>query len=85
MLGARVKQYRLKHGWSQGELAKRAGVPQPLLSYLESGRRDTVTTDVAKRLARTLGVSIDYLVGTWDEEEQAPAEAALPTPAGTRG
>jgi len=83
VLGARVKQCRLKHGWSQGELAKRAGVPQPLLSYLESGRRDTVTTDVAKRLARALGVSIDYLVGTWDEEEQAPA-AAVP-PVGARG
>jgi hypothetical protein len=46
---------------------------------LESGRRDTVTTDVAKRLARALGVGIDYLVGTRDngDEEVMPDESDL--------
>ena len=65
-----------------GGVGKACRGAQPLLSYLEAGRRDTVTTDVAKRLARTLGVSIDYLVGTWDEEEPAEVEAA---PADARG
>jgi DNA-binding transcriptional regulator YiaG len=34
---------------------------------------------VAKKLARALGVSIDYLVGTWEErdEERKPAAVAL--------
>jgi transcriptional regulator with XRE-family HTH domain len=78
MLGERVKKYRERHGWSQQELAKRAQVPQPVISRLESGIQDSMTTDLAKRLARTLGVSVDYLIGTWDEDEAPvpPAAAA---------
>jgi hypothetical protein len=29
-----------------------------------------VTTDTARRLARALGVSIDYLVSTWDDSSE---------------
>jgi len=76
MIGERIKQWRERYGWSQNELARRATVPQALISRLESGQRDTVTTDVAKRLARALGVGIDYLVGTWEDAE-AP-EAGVP-------
>lgn len=73
MLGARIKQARAQYDWSQLELAERASVPQPVISRLESGQRDTVTTDVAKRLARALGVSVDYLIGTWEDLEEAAA------------
>ena len=90
MIGERIRKYRKRHRWSQHELARRSHVPQALISRLESGRRDTVTTDVAKRLARALGVGIDYLVGTWDngEEEGTPdesePEASRLAPTGTR-
>jgi hypothetical protein len=37
-----------------------------------------MTLDTAKRLARVLGVSIDYLAGTWDEDEGEPHVAVSP-------
>jgi transcriptional regulator with XRE-family HTH domain len=75
VLGARIKKARTQLGWSQHELSRRASVPQPLLSQLESGQRDSITTDNAKRLARALGVGVDYLIGTW-EDDTAPVPAA---------
>jgi transcriptional regulator with XRE-family HTH domain len=74
MLGIRIKQSRERLGWSQNELARRAGVPQPLLSQLEAGQRHSMTTENAKRVARALGVGVDYLIGTW-EDETAPSPA----------
>jgi transcriptional regulator with XRE-family HTH domain len=54
-----------------------AGVRYATISELENGKRDAMNTDTAKALARALGVSIDYLVGTWDEEsERQPAALA---------
>jgi transcriptional regulator with XRE-family HTH domain len=47
-------------------------VRQALLSELESGKRNDTPTSVLRRLARTLGVSMDYLAGLYDDED-APA------------
>ena len=71
MIGDRIKAARLARGWSQTQLALEANVPQPVISRLESGGRDAVMLDVAKRLAIALGVSIDFLAGTWSELEKA--------------
>ncbi len=56
---------------------RQAGVRYATISELENEKRTTITTDTAKALARTLGVSIDYLVGTWEESEGEPEAAAL--------
>jgi transcriptional regulator with XRE-family HTH domain len=80
-LGDRLRAVRERKGLSQRELARQAGIRPATLSELESGVRQNMNTDTAKRLARTLGVSIDYLVGTWDEEEEddqpAPTHRAV--------
>ena len=68
-LGARIKRERERHGWSQNELSRQAHVRQALLSELESGKRNDTPTSVLRRLARTLGVSMDYLAGLYDEDE----------------
>jgi len=78
MIGERLRQCRARHEWSQHELARRADVPQALISRLEAGRRASVTTEVAKRLALALGTSIDYLVGTWDNAATPPPETGVP-------
>ena len=68
-LGERLKRAREKKGWSQRELARQAHVRYATISELENGIRTAMNTDTAKRIARALGVSVDYLIGTFEEEE----------------
>jgi transcriptional regulator with XRE-family HTH domain len=71
-LGQRIKALRDKRGLNQSELARRCAVAQATISRLESGDLQDVQTAIAKRLARVLGVSLDYLVGTYEDDEPAP-------------
>jgi transcriptional regulator with XRE-family HTH domain len=50
-----VYLWRIKQGLSQQELAARAGLPRPNLSYIEQGARD-VTLSTLRRLAEALGI-----------------------------
>lgn len=68
-MGARIKRERERHGWSQNELSRQAHVRQALLSELESGKRNDTPTSVLRRLARTLGVSMDFLAGLYEDED----------------
>lgn len=61
-LGQRVKKLRESRGWSQGELAKRAGVTRSAISTYEQGLR-TPSADVLCALAKTFGVPADRLLG----------------------
>jgi transcriptional regulator with XRE-family HTH domain len=58
---------------TQDQLAALSGVAQPIISRLEGGKESNPTLDIARRLARVLGVSIDYLVEAWDVEESPTA------------
>ena len=51
-----LKEWRTLKGWSQAELAKRAGVRQPTISDMETGIAKSVSFDVLDRLAGALGV-----------------------------
>ncbi len=74
-LGDRLKVLRHQRGWSQHELARRARVRQATIADLESGISRETRTDVARRLARALGVTVDYLVGMYEDEEAEDAFA----------
>jgi transcriptional regulator with XRE-family HTH domain len=76
-LGERLKRFRELAGWSQNELARRSGVPRPIVSELESGKQKGLKVDTARRLARALGVSLDMLVGMDPAEEEEPEPAAV--------
>jgi len=54
---------------SQRELAKVSGVPQATISRVLSGKIQSPTIDVLKKLARALGVTVDYLIMEQDLEE----------------
>jgi transcriptional regulator with XRE-family HTH domain len=69
MLGQRLKQCREWAGLSQNALAKKADVPRPTISELESGNQTGLTLDNAKKLAHALGVTIDFLAGPMGEKE----------------
>jgi len=71
--GERLHQFRELAKMSQSELAKRANIPQPIISAVESGRQKSVNLDTARRIARALGVTLDMLAGPEDEEDANPA------------
>jgi transcriptional regulator with XRE-family HTH domain len=69
-LGRRLREVRERKGLSLRELAKQAGIWYATISELENHKRTAMNTETAKALARGLGVSIDYLVGTFEEDEK---------------
>ena len=73
--GERLASKRHEKGWSQRELARQAGVSHTIVADVEKGARQAISTDAAKKLARALGVSVDYLIGTFEDEEEEIAAA----------
>lgn len=60
--GSALNQLRKARGWSQLALAKRAGLAQSAISYMEREQTRTVAPGVLARLAGVLGVSVGELV-----------------------
>ena len=58
--GQRVRQLRLKKGWSQEQLAEKAGRHWTYIGGIERGERN-VTLAVVSDIARALGVDIRAL------------------------
>lgn len=75
--GDRLQRFRENKGWTQRELAQKAGVSQPTIAYLESGRRSSVSLESARRIADALGISIDRLVGDSVIGDTDPEEESL--------
>ena len=67
-IGTRVRREREKRGWTVRELARRAAVSPGAVSKLEGGARLSPSMELGKRLAKALGVTLDYLAGMYDEE-----------------
>jgi transcriptional regulator with XRE-family HTH domain len=83
--GRRMHQRREQLGLSQQEISRLTGIPQSRLSEFEGGGRREMTVSTALKIARVLGVGLDYLVGTFDEEAATPQDAAVPVEAAARG
>ncbi|MGH2341867.1 helix-turn-helix domain-containing protein [Segnochrobactraceae bacterium EtOH-i3] len=57
-----VRVWRSHRGLTVTELAEKAGVAQPYLSQIETGKRDG-TLETMRRIAAALGVTLDDLAG----------------------
>lgn len=57
--GSWVRAHREQHGWSQSELATRAGVSYTTVSDIERGQRPQVTARVQKKIIQALESSSD--------------------------
>lgn len=68
----RLRAARELRGFSQGDLAERAGFQPSAISHFESGRR-APSFDNLKRLADVLTVSTDYLLGRAQDLKGAAA------------
>jgi transcriptional regulator with XRE-family HTH domain len=62
----RLKTAREKKGFTQSQLAERAGLQPSAVSHFESGRRSPSFENL-KKLADALGIAIDYLLGRIEE------------------
>jgi len=60
-LGDRIRAFRSQRGWSQNELASRAGVKQPTLQRIEASKRQDPGFSIVARIAHALGISLDAL------------------------
>ena len=69
-LTARMQVLHKKRALGVRELARLADVPHVTLVRLEQGIRSDVTTETAKKIARALGVGVDYLIETWEEDDE---------------
>lgn len=63
MLGEYVRARRKAQGWTQEQLAARAGVDQTFISQVETGRVAQPSFAYFRRLADGLGVPVDELMG----------------------
>ena len=61
-IGERIKEYRLKRGFTQSDLAKQADITRIALGNYERGER-IPTIDIFARIAMALNASIDELMG----------------------
>ena len=61
-IALRLPELRKARGWSQSELARRAGVSQSVISRLENGVIESVSFTNLERLAGALECDPGYLV-----------------------
>jgi transcriptional regulator with XRE-family HTH domain len=73
-MGARIAQLRKQQNLTQQRLADELGMSQQIVASYEIGRR-RIPVSTLPRLARTLGVSVEALIG-----EQDPPAKRGPTP-----
>lgn len=62
-LGQRLRKFRDDRGWTQAELAERAGVSKPYVSELESGAGRRPSGQILLKLADALGVTVADILG----------------------
>jgi transcriptional regulator with XRE-family HTH domain len=78
-IGRRIRRLREQRGLSLRALAKEAGVAVSAIAAVEVGTRsgDRLSAQTCRRLARALGVTIDYLVGVYEnDDDPAPVRLA---------
>jgi len=70
VFGRRVTQMREKRGFSQQELATKAGTSYQTIWRIENGKHAEPGIYIARGIARALGVTMDYLCGVNDDESE---------------
>lgn len=62
MLGKRINELRLAHGWNQVQLAERLGISKQTISNWENDNIQP-SVEMLMRIAKLFHVSTDYLLG----------------------
>jgi transcriptional regulator with XRE-family HTH domain len=75
-IGDKIQALRKQHGWSQQQLAKMIGTSGPIVGRYERGEM-TPSVEVAKRLADTFDVTLDFLVDDTGKTAEIKDKAML--------
>jgi transcriptional regulator with XRE-family HTH domain len=79
-LGSRIAALRDTRGWTQKQLADRAGISVTFLSEVENNKRK-VSAELLLRIAGSLGTTLDYLmVGRTPHELMSRQDETLTIP-----
>ncbi|MDQ1145367.1 XRE family transcriptional regulator of biofilm formation [Bacillus sp. SORGH_AS 510] len=63
MIGKKIKEMRLRKGYSLGQLAMRADVSKSYLSQIERGLQSNPSLQFLKKISMPLGTNIDFFLG----------------------
>ncbi len=82
-LGARIKEYRCKRGYTQSQMAAKLGMTEANFSSYERNK-SIPPSEKLSQIASILNVSTDYLLGHTDvpstfEEKEDSLDKAIPT------
>jgi transcriptional regulator with XRE-family HTH domain len=75
-IGDKIQTLRKQHSWSQQQLAKKIGTSGPIVGRYERGEM-TPSVEVAKKLADTFDVTLDYLVDDTGKAAEIKDKAML--------
>lgn len=75
-MGDKIQRFRKERGWSQKQLAEIIGTSSPIIGRYERGEM-TPSVEVAKKLAESFKVIIDYLVDDLDSIADIKDKAML--------
>ena len=75
-VAGRVRWHRMRHGWTQEQLARKAGVSRGTVTRVESGSERPLPR-TSEALARALGVETDRLLGLDAQPALFPAPDEL--------
>jgi transcriptional regulator with XRE-family HTH domain len=78
-VGERIRERRAELGWTQDQLAQKAGISKSFLSDLENSKRSVGANNLLD-IARALGVSLDFLMtgkASQDQTSEVPIPASL--------
>ena len=73
---SRLKDLRIKRGYTQVKMQQLTGIDQSDYSKIENGKR-YYTFEQCRRIALALNTSMDYLSGITDIEEPYPRNNAV--------
>jgi transcriptional regulator with XRE-family HTH domain len=73
-IGKRIHELREAHGFSQSEVARRAGITPSTIHFIESGRTKEPSASTVAAIARAIGVGVEEVF----EEPTVPLGEGLP-------
>ena len=75
-IGDKIQALRKQHGWSQQQLAQKIGTSGPIVGRYERGEM-TPSVEVAKKMADTFDVTLDFLVDDTGKTAEIKDKAML--------